>query len=132
MTRVFNILIILICLSCICLLAMHTLICVTFSLPPGVGGWIRFQLVALPGLFCLPFCVSLSLIVRRRVISTLCLRLRCCFQNISKTFLCKKTSVEDFVLTFPVISYIKDDSVLFKSKPTVDFLVNGVKMQFIS
>ena len=25
------------CLSCICLLAMHTLICVTFSLPPGVG-----------------------------------------------------------------------------------------------
>ena len=24
------------CLSCICLLAMHTLICVTFSLPPGV------------------------------------------------------------------------------------------------
>ena len=27
------------CLSCICLLAMHTLICVTFSLPPGVGGF---------------------------------------------------------------------------------------------
>ena len=26
------------CLSCICLLAVHTLICVTFSLPPGVGG----------------------------------------------------------------------------------------------
>ena len=25
------------CLSCICLLAMHTLICVFFSLPPGVG-----------------------------------------------------------------------------------------------
>ena len=25
-------------LSCICLSAMHTLICVTFSLPPGVGG----------------------------------------------------------------------------------------------
>ena len=43
------------CLSCICLLAMHTLICVTFSLPPGVWGWLRFMLVALAGLFCLPF-----------------------------------------------------------------------------
>ena len=43
------------CLSCICLLAMHTLICVTFSLPPSVRGWLRFLLVALPGLFCLPF-----------------------------------------------------------------------------
>ena len=29
------------CLSCVCLLAMHTLICVTFSLPPGVRGWLR-------------------------------------------------------------------------------------------
>ena len=28
------------CLSCICLLAIHTLICVTFSLLPGVGGWL--------------------------------------------------------------------------------------------
>ena len=27
------------CLSCICLLAMHTLIYVTFSLPPAVGGF---------------------------------------------------------------------------------------------
>ena len=35
---------------------MHTLICVTFSLPPGVEGWLRLLLVALPGLFCLPFC----------------------------------------------------------------------------
>ena len=43
------------CLSCICLLAMHTLICVTFSLPPGVGGWMRLLLVTLPGLFCLFF-----------------------------------------------------------------------------
>ena len=43
------------CLSCICLLAMHTLICVTFSLPPGVGGCLRPLLVALSGLFCLPF-----------------------------------------------------------------------------
>ena len=42
--------------SLICLLAMHTLICVTFSLPPGVGGWLRLLLVALPGLFCLPLC----------------------------------------------------------------------------
>ena len=40
------------CLSCICLLATHTLICVTFSLPPGVRGWL---LVTLPGLFCLHF-----------------------------------------------------------------------------
>ena len=43
------------CLLCICLLAMHTLICVTFSLPSGVLGWLRLLLVALPGLFCLPF-----------------------------------------------------------------------------
>ena len=43
------------CLSCICLLTMHTLICVTFSLPAGIGGWLRLLLVALPGLFCLPF-----------------------------------------------------------------------------
>ena len=43
------------CLSCICLLAMHTLICVAFSLPPGVGGWLRLLLVALSRLFCLPF-----------------------------------------------------------------------------
>ena len=34
---------------------MHTWICAIFSLPPGVGGWLRFLLVALPGLFCLPF-----------------------------------------------------------------------------
>ena len=47
-------------LSCICLLAMHTLICVTFSLPPGVGGWLRLLLVALPGLFCLPFFNTIS------------------------------------------------------------------------
>ena len=46
------------CLSCICLLAMHTLICVTFSLPAGVGGWMRLLLVALPGLFCLSFLLS--------------------------------------------------------------------------
>ena len=39
------------------LLAMHTLICVPFSLPPGVGGWLRLLLVALPGLFCLPFSI---------------------------------------------------------------------------
>ena len=31
------------------------LICVTFSLPPGVRGWLRLLLVALPGLFCSPF-----------------------------------------------------------------------------
>ena len=43
------------CLSCICLSALHTLICVTFSLPPGVGGWLQLLLVALPGLYYLPF-----------------------------------------------------------------------------
>ena len=48
------------CLSCICLLAMHTLICVTFSLPPGVRGWLRLLIVALPGLFCLPFCAGVG------------------------------------------------------------------------
>ena len=45
------------CLSCICLLAMHTLICVTVSLPAGISGWLRLLLVALPVLFCLPFCL---------------------------------------------------------------------------
>ena len=43
------------CLSCICLLAMHTLVCVTFSHPPGVGGWLWLLFVALSGLFYLPF-----------------------------------------------------------------------------
>ena len=43
------------CLSCICLLAMHTLICVTFSFPPSVRCWLRLLLVALPGLVCLLF-----------------------------------------------------------------------------
>ena len=42
------------CLSCIGLLAMHTLIC-HFSLPPGARDWLRLLLVAPPGLFCLPF-----------------------------------------------------------------------------
>ena len=42
---------------CICLLAMHKLICVTFSLPPGVRGWLHLLLVALPALFYLPFCM---------------------------------------------------------------------------
>ena len=46
------------CLSCICLLAMYTLICVTFSLPPGVRGWLRLLLVALPVFFYLPFYLS--------------------------------------------------------------------------
>ena len=31
------------------------LICATVFLPPGVVGWLRLLLVALPGLFCLPF-----------------------------------------------------------------------------
>ena len=30
-------------------------VCTLQSLPPGVGGRLRLQLVALPGLFCLPF-----------------------------------------------------------------------------
>ena len=37
------------------LFAMHTLVCVTFSLPPGVGDWQQLLLTALPGLFCLTF-----------------------------------------------------------------------------
>ena len=44
------------CLLCICLLAMHTLICFILSLPPGNSGWLRLLFVAVPGLFCLPFC----------------------------------------------------------------------------
>ena len=35
---------------------MHTLICVTFSLLPGVRGCLRLLLVALPGIFYFPFC----------------------------------------------------------------------------
>ena len=38
-------------------LAILTLICVTLSLPPGVRGWLRLLLVALPGFFFLPFCL---------------------------------------------------------------------------
>ena len=34
---------------------MCALICVAFSLPPGVRGWLRPLLVALPGLFSLYF-----------------------------------------------------------------------------
>ena len=43
------------CLSCICELAVRALVCVTVSLPPGVRDWLRLLLVALLGLFCLPF-----------------------------------------------------------------------------
>ena len=43
------------CLLWIYLLAMHTFICVSFSLPPGVRDWLRLVLGALPWLFCLPF-----------------------------------------------------------------------------
>ena len=39
---------------------MLTLICVTLSLPPGVGGWLQLLLVALPGLFYLPFYISVE------------------------------------------------------------------------
>ena len=46
------------CLSYICLLDKHKLTCVTFSLPPGVGGWLRLLLLALPGLFCLPLFIT--------------------------------------------------------------------------
>ena len=38
-------------LSYVYLLVMHTLICVTFSLPPGVGGWLQLLLVAFPFTF---------------------------------------------------------------------------------
>ena len=36
------------------------LICVTFSLLPGVRGWLGLLLVALPGLFYLPFCTLIG------------------------------------------------------------------------
>ena len=42
------------------LFVSYTLICVTFSLPPGVRGWLQFLLMALPGRFCLPFSPDLS------------------------------------------------------------------------
>ena len=37
--------------SCICLFALYVLVFVIFSLPLGVGGWLRFVVVALAGLF---------------------------------------------------------------------------------
>ena len=37
----------------------HVDLCI-FSLPPGVRGWQRLLLVALPGLFCLLFSMYLS------------------------------------------------------------------------
>ena len=40
------------CFSCICLFVCF--VCVSFchfSLPLGVGGWLRFVIMALPGLF---------------------------------------------------------------------------------
>ena len=42
---------------------MHALICVTFYLPPGVGGWLWLLLVALPGLFCLHFFIYRDLVL---------------------------------------------------------------------
>ena len=47
--------------------AMQTLICVTFSLPPFVGGWLRLLLVAPLGLFCLPLSVFINLFVYIKV-----------------------------------------------------------------
>ena len=42
------------------MLIVHLFVCYahvtfSFSLSPGIGGWLRLLLVALPGLFCLPF-----------------------------------------------------------------------------
>ena len=42
---------------------MHTLICVTVCLTPGVRGWLRLLLVALPGLFCLLFSSTILALV---------------------------------------------------------------------
>ena len=36
-------------------LAVRALVCIAFSLSPDVRGWVRLLLVALHGLFCLPF-----------------------------------------------------------------------------
>ena len=57
-------------------LALHTLICVTFSFPPGVGGWLRLLLVALPGLYCLPFCVKYC-ILHNKIHGTLTVAIVC-------------------------------------------------------
>ena len=54
---------------------MHTLICVTFSLPPGVRGWLRFLLVALPGFFCLPFFVIIKLFLRTTCLDEVSIKL---------------------------------------------------------
>ena len=37
----------------------------SFFLPPGVRGWPRLLLLALPGLFCLPFFVIIKLFLRK-------------------------------------------------------------------
>ena len=49
-------------ISFICLLALHTLICVTVSLPSGIRGWLRLLLVALPGLVLKHFLPRLRII----------------------------------------------------------------------
>ena len=54
---------------------MHTLICVTFSLPPGVRGWLRLLLVALPGFFCLPFFVIIKLFLRKTCLDEVSIKL---------------------------------------------------------
>ena len=40
-----------ICFSCICLFVLHVFVFCPFSLPLAVRGWLRFVIVALPGIF---------------------------------------------------------------------------------
>ena len=39
----------------------YAYICVTFSLPPGIGDWLQLLLVALSRLFCLHSCHTMNL-----------------------------------------------------------------------
>ena len=103
------------CLSCICLLAMHTLICVTFSLFPGVGGWLRLLRVALLGLFCLTFMHRLCTVCNSGcVICTHYCMFICCSNKRKITFF-------RLVKIFGYLRYLKTYlSATFLSLPILD------------
>ena len=47
----------------------------SFFLPPGVRGWPRLLLLALPGLFCLPFFVIIKLFLRKTCLDEVSIKL---------------------------------------------------------
>ena len=47
----------------------------SFFLPPGVRGWPRLLLLALPGLFCLPFFIIIKLFLRKTCLDEVSIKL---------------------------------------------------------